>query len=75
MATYKLYLTVELPGDYESKDAAMDAAVEALGDACEKYVAEPLLLLKPIDCRVFEDGTILHSGKPVFTIDICDGAI
>jgi hypothetical protein len=75
MTTYKLYLTVELPGSYDTKDVAMDAAVEALQDAVEKYVAEPDLLLKPIEMRVFAEGKALSGEQHDFVVDILDGAI
>ena len=73
--TYKVYLTIELPETYADREMAMDAAVEALRHAVEVQVTNADVTTRPIDCRVFEDGTILHGGKHEFIIDICDGAI
>ena len=40
--TYKVYMTIELPERYASKEDAMDAAVKELQDAVQRQVDMPL---------------------------------
>ena len=54
--TYKVYMTIELPERYASKEDAMDAAVKELQDAVRRQVEMPAIEFRAIQCRVFEVG-------------------
>jgi hypothetical protein len=72
---YKVYLIVELPESYEDKDAAMDAAVQALQDA---VVIETERVVNPhrtMVAKVYAEGDLLAAKPHAFVVDICDGCI
>ncbi len=80
--TYRVYLTIEMPGTYGDKNSAMDAAVKALQDAVtvfdpEAHARASLNLLRgsAIQARVFEEGKITSGDRHAFIVDIHDGAI
>jgi hypothetical protein len=80
--TYKVYMTIELRDSYDSKDAAMDAAAEALQNAVTVFdpearssVWQDIASGAAVQARVFEDGKVLSGEQHAFVIDIHDGAI
>lgn len=80
--TYRLYMTIEMPGEYTDKESAMDAAVQELQDAVTVFdptahalAADKRARGRAIECRVFEHGKALSGEQHAFIIDICDGAI
>ena len=75
LLTYKVYMTIELPERYASKEDATDAAVKELQDAVQRQVDMPAIEFRVIQCRVFEAGKITHGGDHDFLVDIHDGTI
>jgi hypothetical protein len=73
--TYKVYMTIEMPERYASKEDAMDAAVQELQDAVQRQVEMPAIEFRAIQCRVFESGKITDRGDHDFLVDIHDGTI
>jgi hypothetical protein len=73
--TYKVYMTIELPERYASKEDAMDAAVKELKDAVQRLVDMPAIEFRAIQCRVFEVGKITDGGDHDFLVEIHDGTI
>jgi hypothetical protein len=80
--TYRLYMTIELPGAFTDKEAARDAAVATLQNAVTVFDTEARAMTwgtiargDAIECRVFEQGKALSGEQHAFIIDICDGAI
>ena len=73
--TYKVYMTIELPEHYPSKEDATDAAVKELQDAVQRQVEMPAIEFRVIQCRVFEADKITHGGDHDFLVDIHDGTI
>ena len=73
--TYKVYMTIELPERYASKEDAMVAAVQELKDAVRRQVEMPAIEFRAIQCRVFEAGQITDGSDHDFLVDIHDGTI
>ena len=82
--TYRVYLTIEMPDEYGTKEAATAAAIEALRDA----VASPLqnhsvaaraslnlMRGSAVQARVFAADTITSGAQHAFLVDIHDGCI
>jgi hypothetical protein len=70
--TYKVFITVELTETYDTKEAAMDAAVEGLRCAAGNGV-EQIVQGRVVESRVFKDGEWWHDHD--FLVDLHDGAI
>jgi hypothetical protein len=75
LVTYKVYMTIELPERYGSKEEAMDAAVTELKDAVQRQVDMPAIEFRVIQCRVFQAGKITDGVDHDFLVDIHDGTI
>lgn len=80
--TFKVYLTVEMPGEYDTKDEARDAAIETLRDAATTFdpkiqARSSLNLMRgtAVQARVFPSDTITSGAQHAFLVDIHDGCI
>ena len=63
--TYKVYMTIELPERYASKEDAMDAAVKELQDAVQRQVEMPA-----IEFRASSAGCSRRARSPMAAIMI-----
>lgn len=76
---YKVYLTVELPGEYTQREVAQLAAIHALRTtvAVAKVNTELNYISgRAVQARVFESEGAVLSGHPhAFIVDICDGCM
>lgn len=75
--TYRVYLTIELPGDYVSVEAAQGAAIATLQAAVDSSSGRGIAIPKgrALQARVFAEGLVLSGQPHDFVVDICDGCI
>jgi len=73
---YRVYLTVELPDDYATRDEAADAAILALQNAAEIEAERVVNPFTTIEARVFKvEERLSLPRQHEFVVDICDGCI
>lgn len=71
---YRVYLTVELLGDYPTVEHARGAAVQALQEAVDAG-GGALIKGRALQARVFPAHAMLSEQLPAFIVDIFDGCI
>lgn len=69
MTPYKIYVTVELPGQYTQLETARMSAVRKL----QTLTADKLSGLPIVQVRVFEENKVLSGERHAFTVDMMDG--